>query len=286
VQNCYFNSSRTYGFFADGAGTSVLNVTVNQSGFGTDVNSGAPVNKPGTAITNAPAFGLAVTNGSSALVDYTITNNTFWGASGLLGAVYAVTISGASTTAGSHLNGTFSGNRIGKTGTTGSGCSNGCAGLGILPGTNGTYNATINNNDIRQTNTNAIDVFNSVSGSNATAIAKITNNIIAEPDTTGAPLFQRGIAYSIGNSGGSNMSGCLTITGNNISGAWQASNFIRITTVNTTGILTIPGLSPATGATGAQVDTYIESLNTVGAGNCNTSVGGAINNTVASAPCP
>ena len=67
-----------------------MNVTLNQSGFGTDVNTGAPVSNPGSTITNPPAFSVGVTNGSSAQVDYTLTNNTFWGADGLLGAIYAV----------------------------------------------------------------------------------------------------------------------------------------------------------------------------------------------------
>ena len=92
VQNTFFNSSRTYGLYATGAGTTTVNITVNQSGFGTDINTGAAVNNPGTAITNAPAFSLGVTNSSSANVHYNITNNTFWGASGALGALYAVTI--------------------------------------------------------------------------------------------------------------------------------------------------------------------------------------------------
>ena len=41
------------------------------------------------------------------------------------------------------------------------------------------------------------------------------------------------------------MHGCLTITGNTITGAWPLP--IRITTLNTTGVLLIPGLSPSSG---------------------------------------
>jgi large repetitive protein len=286
VQNCYFNGSRTYGFFANGVGNSVLNVTVNQSGFGTNVNSGAPVNKPGSSITNAPAFGLGVVNGGAAAVTYAITNNTFWGASGTLGAVYAVTISGGAASGSS--NGSFTGNQIGKAGTAGSGCTNACAGLGILPGNGGSYNITINNNDIRQTARTAIDIFNSAGTSSPTVIAKITNNTIAEPDT-GAPtsIFHHAVRWSIGNSaGGVTAGGCLQVANNNISGAWTAASVIRITTLNTTGITTIPGLSPNTGATGAQVDAYIEGLNGLAAGTVNTTVGGPINNTAGSAPCP
>lgn len=276
VQNSFFNGSRTYGVFATGGGTSIVNVTLNQSGFGTDVNTGAAVDRPGTTITNAPAFGAGITNGSNAQVDYTITNNTFWGADASLGALYALTISGAVTNAGSHLNGTISSNNIGKAGVTGSGCNGNCAGIALLPGVGGTFNATVNGNDIRQVGAQGINFFNSVTGASGTSIGHITNNTLTEP-VTGFTTFLRGIVVSAGNSGGSTANWCARVTGNTVSGTWQTANFIRITTLNSTGILTIPGLTPATGATGAQVDTYIEGLNTIGAGNSNATVGGAIN---------
>ena len=105
VQNSFFFNNRTYGMFTGAAGDSIMRVTVNQSGFGTDVNSGAPVNQPGTTITNAPPFALGITNSSNSNVHYNVTNNTFWGGRGLDGAVYEVSISGATTTAASRLDG-------------------------------------------------------------------------------------------------------------------------------------------------------------------------------------
>ena len=219
---------------------------------------------------------------SAAQVNYNITNNTFWGARGLDGALYAVTISGASTTGS--LNGVFNGNKIGKAGVLGSGCSGNCAGLGLLPGTGGTFNATVNNNDIRQVNAMAVNFVNSVTGANGTSIGKFTNNTITEPDTTGAPLFQRGIIVTPGNSGGATANWCAQITGNTVSGAWQAGSFIRVSTANTTGVLTLPGLTPLSGATGAQIDTFIEGANAIGAGNSFATVGGAINGSAS--PCP
>ncbi len=282
VQNSFFFNNRTYGFVASAAGTSIMNATLNQSGFGTEVNTGAPVNQPGTMITNAPPFSVLVSGSSAAQVAYNITNNTFWGARGLDGALYAVTISGASMTGS--LNGSFIGNKIGKTGVTSSGCANNCAGLGLLPGTGGTFNATVSNNDIRQVNAMGINFVNSVTGANGTSIGKFTNNTITEPDTTGAPLLQRGLIVTPGNSGGASANWCAQVTGNTVSGAWQASSFIRISTLNTTGVLTIPGLTPLSGATGANVDTYIEGANTIGAGNSNATVGGAINGSAS--PCP
>ncbi len=284
VQNTFFNSSRTYGCFATAAGTSVMNVTVNQCGFGTDVNTGAPVNQPGTTITNPPAFSLGVTNSSSALVDYTITNNTFWGADGTLGAIYAVTISGASTTASAHLNGSFNFNKIGKTGVTGSGAANGSAGLGLLPGTLGQFYATVIGNDIRQVNTFGVNFFNSVTAGNTDATLKIKGNTFAEPDTTGAPPFLRAIVVSPGNSGGANnpwkaeigdTTGTVPANKNNISGAWQAGFFIRVTNNNNTSALTLPGLTPTSGATAAQVNTFVQNANTLPASSVGSALGTA-----------
>ncbi len=278
VQNSFFFDNRTYGVAAIAAGDSMMNVTLNQSGFGTEVNTGAPVNQPGTTITNPPPFSALVSNSSNAKVDYSITNNTFWGADGLKGALYAVTISGATNVASSHLNGTISGNKIGKTGVVGSGCSTNCAGIGLLPGTGGTFNATVTNNDIRQVSAFGVNFVNSVTGANGTSIGRITNNTIAEPDITGSPTFIRGIVVADGNSGGSTANWCAEVTGNNISGSWQAGFFIRITSNNTTGILTLPGLTPATGASAAQVNSYIQGLNTLPANSVGTTVGtGPIN---------
>jgi hypothetical protein len=284
VQNSFFNSSRTYGFFAEGAGDSVVNVTVNQSGFGTNVNTGAPVNKPGTTITNPPPFALAVAGGSNSKVDYTISNNTFWGADGLLGAVYAVTISGASGIATSHLNGSITNNQLGKAGSAGSGCAHHCAGIGLLPGTAGTFNATVTNNDIRQVNATGIDFFNSAGAATAVASLKVKGNMLAEPDTTDSPTFQRAVAVSPGNSAIANSPWCAEIgdnTGsvasdkNTITGAWQAGSFIRVTNNNNLAALTLPGLVPTTGATAAQVNAFVQAANTLAANSVNTSVGTA-----------
>ena len=280
VQNSFFFDNRTYGVFATAAGDSTMNVTLNQSGFGTEVNTGAPVNNPGTTITNPPPFSVGITNGSNAKVDYAVSNNTFWGGDGLKGALYAVTISGASTVGTSHLNGKFTGNKIGKAGILSSGCANNCAGLGLLPGLAGAFNATVKDNDIRQVNSFGINYTNSVgAGATFSSSLHIKNNTLAEPDTTGSPLLQRAIVVSPGNSGGANTTVCAEIGGpgagepNIISGAWQASNFIRVTNNNNSMALTLPGLSPASGATTAQLNTFVASNN--GGASCNSAVGTA-----------
>lgn len=277
VQNSFFFNNRTYGFVATAAGTSIMNATLNQSGFGTDVNTGAPVNQPGTTITNAPPFSVLISNGSAAQVHYNITNNTFWGARVADGALYAVTISGASTTGS--LNGFFTGNKIGKTGTVGSGCLGNCAGLGLLPGTGGTFNATVGNNDIRQVGSFGINFVNTTTGSNVDMIGHFTNNTLAENDnTSGAPAAaMQAIHVAPGNSGGAAVNSCAEITGNNISGNWQSVAFIRISTSNTTGTLVLPGLSPTTGASTAQIDAFVAGNNTLTGGSVSSTIGGPIN---------
>ena len=276
VQNSFFFNNRTYGMFTNAAGDAIMNVTLNQSGFGTDVNTGAAVNNPGTTITNAPPFSLGITNGSNAKVTYNVTNNTFWGARGLDGAIYAVTISGASTVATSLLNGTFSGNRIGKAGVLGSGCTGGCAGLGLLPGTQGAFNPTVTNNDIRQVNSVGINFQNTVgTGATFTSSAKFKGNTLTEPDTTGAPLFQRALTVSPINSGGSNTTVCAEIGGagvgepNIISGAWSAGNFIRVTNLANTIALRLPGYGGAA-TDAAAVNAFISGRNGGAATNSTT----------------
>ena len=272
VQSSQFNNSSNYGFFAVGNGSSTMNVTVNQSAFGTTIPN---------------VIGMAVTNGGNSRVDYTVTNNTFVGANGAAGAIYAVTFSSGTTAAGSHLAGSFTNNQIGQNGVLGSGCSNGCGGLGLLPGTNGTFSATVTGNDIRQVGFRGIDYANTVSGATGSNIIKIKGNTIAEPDLTLAT--RRAISVSTGNSGGAASNVCAEIGGaaageaNTISGVWQTGNFIRLTTLNTTGTLTLPGLSPAAGATAAQVNAFIAGNNVGVTGSVNTSIGGAI---VGGSPCP
>jgi fibronectin-binding autotransporter adhesin len=291
VQNSFFNGSHTYGFFATATGSAVLNVTVNQSGFGTNVNSGTAVNRPGTAVLNPPVIGLGISHSAGAQVTYAVNNNTFWGANGALGAIYAVSFSGGSATPAALFSGTFSNNAIGKTGVTGSGCSNFCAGLGLFPGNAGTFKAVVTDNDIRQVNGFGINFTNSAGpGSTVSNVVKFKGNTIAEPDTTGSPSFQRALVVSPGNSAGANSPTCAEIGGagatekNNISGAWQAGAFIRVTNANNSAPLTLPGLTPATGASTTQVNTFIQGNNVLAAGNVSSVLGTAGIN--GGAPCP
>lgn len=75
--------------------------------------------------------------------------------------------------------------------------------------------------------------------------------------------FRRAISVSTGNSGGAVSNVCAEIGGattaeqNTVSGVWQAGQFVRVTTANTAGTLTLPGLSPTSGATAAQVNAFI-----------------------------
>jgi hypothetical protein len=279
VEGSFFNNSSKYGFYATAAGTSHLTVTLNDSGFGTDVVTTGQVANPGTVITNANAIAIGITNGASGKVDYTVTDNTFWGSDGNKGAIYAVTISGATNNSDSRLSGSFTGNKIGKTGTTSSGCANNCGALGLLPGTNGLFSATVTNNDIRQVNSIGINFKNEVTAASGNSKAIIQSNNLSEPDTTGSPLFQRAIVVDPGNSGGSAMTACADVGGstvaleNTISGAWQTGNLIRVTTNNTTGTLYLPGLTPTSGATATDVSNFLQGRNLMVGSSVNTTVG-------------
>ena len=286
VQNSFFFDNRSYGFAVVASDNSTVNATLNQSGFGTDVNTGAAVNLPGSTITNPPPFSAVVSNSGAANVHYNITNNTFWGARTADGALYVVTISGATATG--TLNGFFSANKIGKTGVAGSGCSGNCAGLGLLPGTGGTFNATVSNNDIRQVASFGIQLANTTTGSTVNMIGHITNNTLAEPDTVAPSLANRAIIVSPGNSGGAAVNSCAEVTGNTITGLWQPGFFIRITSNNTTGTMVLPGLVPATGATAAQINAFVQSNNPgVPSASVGTTVGsGPINGGAACAVTP
>jgi len=291
VQNCYFNGSRTYGVASVDAGAATMNTTINQCGFGTDVNSGAPINQPGTTITNGPNLAILVSSNSSAPHSYAITNNTVWG---LKGNPWAVSVSGSST-AGGDMVGSVVGNKIGKTGVVGSGCSPGCGGIGLLPGLASLFEPTVTGNDVRQVNSDGIGLVNNIgAGAAGTIKAKIKGNTIAEPDTTGAPTFQRGLVISPGNSGGANNASCVEIGDvfggtvgdkNTISGTWQSSGTpttIRVTNNNNSSVMTMPGL--ATGSqTAATIQTFLEAHNVVAAGSTAVTTGASgINGTPSS----
>jgi len=287
VQNSYFFNNRSYGLAVVGSGTATVNVTLNQSGFGTNINTSTPVNQPGSTITNAPPFSLLISNSEGSHVHYNVTNNTFWGARVADGAIYAVTISGANVFAGGSLNGFFTGNKIGKTGSAGSGCLGNCAGLGLLPGTGGTFNATVNNNDVRQVGGFGINAANTTTGSTVSMVVHITGNTVAEPDTVSPSFTNRAILVTPSPSTGATVNACAEITTNTISGSWQPGFFVRISSNGNAGTLVLPGLSPSTGASGAQIDTFVEGNNPgVPAGSVGTTVGGPINGGAACAATP
>ncbi|PYR76291.1 MAG: hypothetical protein DMF86_12800 [Acidobacteria bacterium] len=119
-------------------------------------------------------------------------------------------------------------------------------------------------------------MFNSAAGSSINVSAHITNNTLAEPTIVPPASFQRAISVSVGNSGGASVSACVEVANNNISGTWQAGNFVRITNLNNALVMNVQGLTPATGATAAQVNAFIQGTNTFGLG----STGADVNSTL------
>ncbi|MGA8807234.1 MAG: putative Ig domain-containing protein, partial [Thermoanaerobaculia bacterium] len=271
VQSSSFNASNSYGYFTDTATTAHVTSTVNNCTFGT---------------VSANALGVEYANSASSDIDFTVTNNTIVGGDALKGSIWMVGFSETGTTTSSaSLNGTFDGNHIGTTGVAGSGCANGCGGVGILPAGAGAMNLIITNNDIRQVSSQAISL-SSNAATSGTLVLHIRGNTLAEPQT-GFSSFLRALALTPGNSGGATPTSCFEIGGagankNSVSGAWQASAFFRIANQNNAGTTRFPGYGgSATDQTALQ--NFVEANNTGVTGNTTITPGTGISG---GAACP
>jgi hypothetical protein len=300
VQNSYFQGSTGYGFFAS-TSAGQMTVTVNQCGFGTDVNSATTgTNNPGSTITNPPAIAMAVAQGVTGSMDYTISNNTMWGSSGAFGAIWALTISGGVNNNGSvHMTGTVNNNMIGKSGVTGSGCSTNCGGIGVLASSQGTFTATVTGNTVQETNSVGIGFENSLSSSTVSAIGHITNNTVGPADTTGSPLLQRAIFVKSGLSGGANTQFCIDLTGNTLTPAfgggypgnknWGSggSTGIRVDNQNNNagGHFKLPGYGGAATDTAA-VAAFVAGNNTMNSYTVSAATSGTSSGFIGGAGCP
>jgi hypothetical protein len=255
VQSCSFNFNNSYGYFTDTATSAHVTSTINNSTFGT-VN----------AVPVAIGYG---TSGSSK-IDFTVTNNTIVGGDALQGSIFMVGFSETGiTTASAYLNGTYDNNTIGTTGVAGSGCKNGCGGVGIFPAGAGAMNITISNSDILQVSSQAISL-SSNAGTTGTLVMKIKGNNLAEPQT-GFSSFLRALVLTPGNSGGAGPTSCFDIGGsglnkNTIAGSWLAGSYIRVQNSNNTGTTRFPGYGGAA-TNDAALNAFIEANNTIAAGN-------------------
>jgi hypothetical protein len=103
-------------------------------------------------------------------------------------------------------------------------------------------------------------------------------------------LFLRAIVVSAGNSGGANTTVCAEVGGsaagepNIISGAWS-STMLRVTNLNNSTAMVLPGLSPASGATAAQVQTFLSGINGGATASANVGTAGINGGTVGTPPC-
>jgi VCBS repeat-containing protein len=231
VQSSSFNASNSYGYFTDTTGTAHVTSTVNNCTFGTLAPNAA---------------GIQYSNAAGSQIDFVNTNNTLVGGNALNGSIFMAGFSETGSTTGTaHLSGTFDSNTIGTTGVAGSGCTNGCGGIGILPAGAGAMNLTITNNQIRQVSAQGINL-SSNAGTSGQITLHIKGNTLAEPQP-GFSSFLRAIFLTFGNSGGASPTTCAEIGGsaaadkNTVSGTWQAGTFVRIANQNNTGTTRFPG---------------------------------------------
>ncbi|HBB88705.1 MAG TPA: hypothetical protein DC047_13930 [Blastocatellia bacterium] len=274
VQSSSFNFNNSYGYYTDTATTAHVTSTINNSTFGT-VN----------AVPVAIGYGIS----GSSKIDFTVTNNTIVGGDALQGSIFMVGFSETGiTTASSYLNGTYDNNTIGTTGVIGSGCKNGCGGVGVFPAGAGGMNLSITNNQIRQVSSQAISL-SSNAGTSGALTMKIKGNIIAEPQT-GFSSFLRALVLTPGNSAVSpvtNPTSCFDIGGagtskNTISGSWLAGSYVRVQNANNAGTTRFPGYAGSTTSDTA-LNAFVEANNTIPAGNVAVTHGTAI---TGGAACP
>jgi hypothetical protein len=182
------------------------------------------------------------------------------------------------------LQGTVSGNHVGEdtTNSAGVGCEpnpGNCNGIQVnFIGGSGSIATRIESNRIQQVSGNAIIA--TANGINSPAVnLNIVNNTIQNP----AGLVARGISTSMGTTAGSNVQGCLGITGNTVTGTYEDPGVgvqLRIVTnVRFSSVHRLPGYSGSATSVGApsggaQTAVFLNTNNTV-AGNVFTQLGGS-----------
>jgi uncharacterized repeat protein (TIGR01451 family) len=207
------------------------------------------------------AFDLAVTQNAD--LNYDIQNNTMTGHTQNALQVVIGEVSNLSNVSGKII-----GNTIGGAAAVDSGSE---LGFGInmdLRG-NGTSSTTIHNNIISHTDREGIFIVtrgeSSASIKTGQHAMRITNNTINAPDDNSPFSFGNINGLSIETNNGQTF--CLNISGNTSSPA--ASGFsqrdgyrLRQRSQGAASVFQIQGLTPASGATDAQVQSYMQSINT------------------------
>lgn len=251
VQSSSFNGSNSYGYFTDTAATSFVTSTINNSTFGT---------------VSANALGIQYINSASSDIAFNVTNNTLVGGNTANGTIMMVGFSETGTTTGAaSLSGTFSGNTIGTNGVAGSGCANGCGGVGIFPAGAGAMNLSILNNVIRQVSSLGISL-SSNAGTTGTLTTRIKGNTLDQPQP-GFAAFLRAISLTPGNSGGASPTSCFEVGGagggdkNTIGAGWLAGSMVRINNANDTGTTRLPGYL-GTNMNETDMETFVAGNNT------------------------
>jgi VCBS repeat-containing protein len=217
-------------------------------------NSNYTVTVSGSSFTNnAAGIVLALANGAS--LTYDINNNPVFTGNQL----QAISIAKAAASTGT-LSGKITNNTIGTTLIPGSACAvaANCIGISLTNNGGGTLAATATGNDIRQVTSTGFRAI--ASNGTGTMQLKISGNTIAEPVVaTAGPA----INVNSGAASADTTSVCADISGNTISGVWDANNFgsqilVRNRFAGTT--LRLPGFAGPGNSTAA-VQTFLSGQN-------------------------
>ncbi|HEX7153789.1 MAG TPA: Ig-like domain-containing protein [Thermoanaerobaculia bacterium] len=225
LSNVTVTTSAIQGVLVEQTAGTGASLTVQSSSFTNNLSSAIQFSNSSTGAATVTVNGSTFTSNANAVVAQTtngpltasITNNT---TTFNTSVAFSLTRNASAT---GTVNATVTGNVIGTAGVANSGTACGsCTGINIQPRGNGVFNALISNNQIRRVDGAGINV---QAGEGAGPVnLTITNNVIAEPTLT----TQRAIQVSSGVLSADTTAVCAAITGNAISGSWNAAGSILV----------------------------------------------------------
>jgi uncharacterized repeat protein (TIGR01451 family) len=273
-------STSSDGLLFAGKGTAVMTGSIKSSTFKNNFSDGffgqsfenanVTITLGSDGLSNNPAEGNTFTDNSlmtqivsdqGSVMKFNGGNNTHTVSPVVTSGSTPVTFRKGTNATGTY-SATFGFNTIGSTtAQSGNNCA-GCNGISITnEGASGGMKVNVSNNTIQHINQRGIETILQL---NDNLVVNVTNNIIRDPDgTVGQAIWGQS-----NNDSTDNGSLCMDISGNNIGGNWDTgtglTRNIRVRQASAGGsaAFRIVGVSPATGATAANVQTYLNGANT------------------------
>jgi len=248
VQNSRLYNNHAYGSQID-TQAGAITVTFNNNDFG---------QTNGAATSNSNSNGLALTSNLSGTLDYTVTNNRFYGQD----VVGIVMSESGNTTAASRNSGTISNNIIGDNAVANSGAGTNGNGIQLNGQGAGSMKSNILNNTISQVQNTGINIETMTNSS--VGVFHIKGNTF-NPSST---INNFAISIWAGNSSGDTSNVCAEIGGttapekNTINGVWSSNIGIR-TRQRFTTTYNVSGYTGA--ADGSGLPAYLGARNTLSA---------------------